>query len=76
LGCENDYEAFQQELIPLLENIHGDTRHAGKIPRRRGISQKDLVTLRKRLQQAIQVEDYEAAAQLRDLIKQAEEGQA
>ena len=33
LGCPHDYEAFKDELLPLLESIHGDTRHAGKTPR-------------------------------------------
>ena len=34
LGCPHDYIAFQRELIPLLENIHGETQHAGKFPKR------------------------------------------
>src|SRR5262245_61524704 len=28
LGCPHDYAEFREELLPLLENIHGDTRHA------------------------------------------------
>jgi protein arginine kinase activator len=34
LGCQHDYEVFREELLPLLENIHGDTKHCGKTPRR------------------------------------------
>src|SRR6516162_8272309 len=34
LGCPHDYQAFREELTPLLENIHGETRHCGKSPRR------------------------------------------
>src|SRR5207247_302199 len=34
LGCPNDYNEFREELTPLLENIHGETRHCGKTPRR------------------------------------------
>src|ERR1700687_2850890 len=30
LGCPHDYQAFREELTPLLENIHGETRHCGK----------------------------------------------
>ena len=33
LGCPYDYEVFRDELMPLLENIHGETRHSGKVPR-------------------------------------------
>ena len=32
LGCPYDYEVFRDELMPLLENIHGETRHSGKVP--------------------------------------------
>ncbi len=34
LGCPYDYEVFRDELMPLLENIHGETRHSGKVPKR------------------------------------------
>lgn len=34
LGCPHDYEEFRDELIPLLENIHGETKHNGKTPQR------------------------------------------
>ena len=29
-GCPHDYDAFKAELLPLMESVHGDTRHAGK----------------------------------------------
>src|SRR4029078_12907047 len=29
LGGAHDYEIFRDELLPLLENIHGDPRHCG-----------------------------------------------
>src|SRR6187200_2640151 len=29
LGCPHDYQLFQGELLPLLENIHSSTRHTG-----------------------------------------------
>ena len=34
LGCPYDYEVFRDELMPLLENIHDETRHSGKVPER------------------------------------------
>jgi protein arginine kinase activator len=77
LGCPHDYEAFKEELTPLLENIHGETRHCGKTPRRlpqTRQTQSELVQLRKQLLQAISKEAYEEAAQLRDRIRQLEEG--
>src|SRR5438128_7851490 len=76
LGCPHDYQEFRDELVPLLENIHGETRHCGKTPRRlpqNKQTQSELIQLRKQLQQAVTREAYEEAAQLRDRIRQPEE---
>ena len=75
LGCPNDYEVFREAIDPLLEKVHGKVEHTGKLPSRAGESQKrqrDLMTLRRRLRQAVEREDYEEAAELRDLIKDKE----
>ena len=34
LGCPHDYICFQKELEPLILNIHGESRHVGKRPKR------------------------------------------
>ncbi len=76
LGCPHDYELFRGELLPLLENIHGETRHKGKVPRRLPQSkqmQSELTQLRRQLNQAVTKEAYEEAARLRDRIRQLEE---
>ena len=76
LGCPHDYQEFRDELTPLLENIHGETRHCGKTPRRlpqNKQTQSELIQLRKQLQQAVTKEAYEEAARLRDRIRQLEE---
>ena len=76
LGCPHDYQEFREELTPLLENIHGETRHVGKTPRRlpqNKQTQSELMQLRNRLKQAINKEDYEEAAKLRDKIRTLEE---
>ena len=31
-GCPNDYDAFKTDLLPLMESVHGEVRHAGKRP--------------------------------------------
>ena len=75
LGCPYDYEVFRDELMPLLENIHGETRHSGKVPRRapRNTQQQTtLIQLRNELKRAVAAEDYESAARLRDQIKDIE----
>jgi protein arginine kinase activator len=77
LGCAHDYDEFREQLAPLLENIHGETRHCGKTPRRlpqNQQTQSELVQLRRQLVQAVNREAYEEAAQLRDRIRRLEEG--
>jgi protein arginine kinase activator len=80
LGCDNDYGVFEEQLTPLLKRAHeGATHHTGKVPVRRrgeGTVRKRKPTvgrLRRELQKAVDAEDYESAASLRDQIAAAEE---
>jgi protein arginine kinase activator len=75
LGCPHDYVAFRERLVPLLESIHGATQHVGKAPQRRPAAprqQHELARLRSELKSAVEAEDYEQAARLRDTIKEKE----
>lgn len=73
LGCPHDYRAFDKYLAPLIERAHdGATHHIGKAPTRAGSGgkrQNGLLRLRRDLQDAVEAEDYERAARLRDQIK-------
>ena len=72
LGCPHDYVAFEDELLPLLENIHGERQHVGKFPKRAPDASKrqyELIRLRNELKVAVNDEEYEAAAKLRDQIQ-------
>ena len=76
LGCPNDYDAFKNELVPLLDNIHGQSEHCGKIPQRApGDSkrQTQLIKLRNDLKRSVAQELYEEAARLRDEISEQEQ---
>lgn len=76
LGCPNDYEAFSEALVPMLVQVHeGADQHLGKVPRHAGAVQRKqnaLLRLRAQLKQAVQKEQYERAADLRDQIKEIE----
>ena len=77
LGCPHDYVCFEKELDPLLLNIHGETRHVGKRPRRNAADtdgHTQLIRLRREMKDAITAEDYERASELRDEIRQVKEG--
>ncbi len=68
LGCPNDYLVFSRGLLPLLNRAHGATRHVGKVARTRP-GTTDRLRVRARLRVAVAREDYEEAAQLRDLLR-------
>ena len=72
LGCPQCYEAFGSQLPQLLRRIHGSDSHTGKIylPPDPSASEmeKRLEGLRRKLERAVQVEDFERAADLRDEI--------
>ena len=75
LGCPHDYEVFHTALEPLLERIHRATRHVGKIPRHsvaNASRQAEMVQLRQSLRRAVEAEEYEEAARLRDLLRKKE----
>lgn len=73
LGCPECYATFADGLESLLKTMHKGTRHVGKVPEALR-SQRDvadrLKLLQKKLAKAIEEEDFEQAALLRDEIKQ------
>jgi len=75
-GCSECYRYFASALEPLFRRIHGNTRHVGKVPQRTGGHLKlkrQLMDLKNRLQMAVQREEFEEAARLRDQIRALEE---
>jgi protein arginine kinase activator len=74
LGCPHDYAAFRTALEPLLRKIHRATRHHGKTPRHapHAAAQAEAVELRRRLQEAVDAEQYEEAARILARIRKKE----
>lgn len=78
LGCSECYAAFQFQLRPLLRRIHGDTRHRGKAPAKGGAGAtktRQIQRLHDDLQRAVEREDFEQAATIRDEIRRLESEQ-
>ena len=72
LGCPDCYKTFAEGLAGLLKTMHKGTRHIGKAPEALRASRENsdrLKSLQKKLAKAIEGEDYETAAGLRDEIK-------
>lgn len=76
LGCPHCYASFEVQLRGLLRRIHGGTQHVGKVylPPDPGVADRHerLAGLRRRLQRAVETEDFERAAQIRDQIRALE----
>jgi protein arginine kinase activator len=76
LGCPQCYSTFEKHLRGLLRRIHGGTQHVGKVylPPDPSITEKEkqLEGLRKKLERAVETEDFERAAELRDQIRSLE----
>lgn len=71
-GCPTCYEAFAEELPPLLKAMHRSEQHIGKIPAAEGTRVRASVELSKvqqDLDKAVGSENYEEAARLRDRIQ-------
>lgn len=76
LGCAQCYGAFEHSLRDLLRRVHGNAQHVGRrydVPNP-GLLERDasIGALRARLQLAIEREEFETAAQLRDQIRTLE----
>ena len=84
VGCADCYDTFFSELMPTIRNIHGNTEHKGKRPNvieytvnedkkdQTESAEDKLSVLRAELKKAIEDENFERAAQLRDEIKELE----
>jgi protein arginine kinase activator len=69
-GCPACYETFRDVILPLLRDIHGTDKHIGSRPVkfRKRVIEQNLDELETQLQKAVKSENYEKAAELRDLI--------
>lgn len=75
LGCPHDYVVFAEELEQLLWNIHGANTHTGKRPERASHDtdeRTELIKLRREMKEAVTLEEYEKASQIRDKIRKIE----
>jgi protein arginine kinase activator len=72
LGCHQCYQTFFDHLKDLLRRIHGSNEHLGKVPRSsrdKFLARRKLNKLQQQLKTAIESEDFERAALLRDKIQ-------
>lgn len=74
LGCPHCYETYGAHLRDLLRRIHGASQHVGEVylppdaPHAPDARQR-LAELRDQLRRAVDTENFELAAELRDRIR-------
>ncbi len=73
LGCAHCYDAMETSLRELLRRLHGSSKHVGRkyeAPRPESLAELDARSeLRDKLQRAVDAEQFELAAQLRDKLR-------
>ena len=81
VGCAHCYELFDDQLYPSIRRIHGNTTHCGKNSGKQAAQvqkpaemtkEQQIAELKKQLDAAVQEQDFERAAELRDKIKEME----
>ena len=81
VGCADCYEKFYNKLLPSIQRIHGKANHGGKVPVHRETvaaeekapkektTEEKIAELSAQMQKAIEEQNFEQAAVLRDEIK-------
>lgn len=70
LGCDKCYETFKANLLPIIKNIHGSIQHVGQNNIAAASNTvDDLSKMKSELARAVENEEYELAAALRDKIR-------
>ena len=75
LGCDQCYVSFDAHLRDLLRRLHGSSQHVGErydVPGEAGAEadpRSHLLELKAQLRRAVEGENFELAAELRDRIR-------
>ena len=73
LGCPHCYTSFESQLMILLQKLHGSDSHLGKVYPQAGKwpqEEEDETILMSAMEEAISMEEFEQAAQIRDRLRQ------
>ena len=82
VGCADCYKTFLNQLMPSIQRMHGNTHHIGKIPMGTALQvveqteekeppkeKSEIEQYQEQLKTAIDEQNFELAAELRDKIK-------
>ena len=73
-GCADCYKSFSDILLPYIKKLHGAAAHVGAAPAPAADAPavNPVEGLKTKLSEAVQAENYEEAARLRDEIRRLE----
>lgn len=80
IGCADCYTKFYDLLMPSIQRIHGKTQHNGKKIEsvqnevKEETAEEKIAKLKDKLQSAIEKQEFEEAAKIRDEIIELEKG--
>lgn len=76
-GCADCYKVFRTQMETIIRNVQAGNVHTGKFPKRdkRISMNREINELKRKLAAAVETEEYEEAARLRDAIKALKEGE-
>lgn len=75
-GCARCYDTFREELAATIEKLHGRVKHIGRAPAGRAAlrdRENKLASLRRSMAEAVERQDFEAAAKYRDELRTLEQ---
>jgi protein arginine kinase activator len=76
LGCSDCYRTFESPLRDLLRRLHGSTHHLGERYAERdpaaAQAREQAAELREQLRLAVETENFELAAEIRDRLRVVE----
>lgn len=87
MGCPDCYNTFRARINPMIQRIHGTSRHSGKKPESMELTVTDnavdivpvvkeetpVESKKRELNEAVEAQNFEYAAKLRDEIKELEQ---
>ena len=78
LGCGECYKTFRKNADAMLKKIHGTSKHIAEkkeeLPLKEEKPKSKIEALKDKLKAAIEEENFEEAARLRDTIREMEKG--
>ena len=72
VGCAHCYSHFARAIAPYIRRVHGTAAHTGSIPGSAGPEMRKkrrALELKAELQRAVDAQEYERCAALRDEIR-------